>query len=287
MVKTRPLRESDREDILDIARNTWDGHDYLPHYFDEWLKDLTCHPMAIEENSRVAALANLKIIDDGMTGWMEGLRVHPDYRGRGYASSITDLLVTMAKDLGVKRVRYTTAIDNYESLHLADKIGMKRIFRMGVFWEPNLDKMEINVDIENLSQLDIEQECNSVISSGLIPNNVIVIDWKAFDVSPYIFSMFEEVEIWSHVVEEHLQSLSVGALRYDMHDTVWAFTIYTNHANLFLQQMSKQIELAKKKKLDRIMMIFPYDFYSELNKFEWMQDEEYPDFGLFLLEKKL
>ncbi len=287
MVKTRPLRETDREDILEIARNTWDGHDYLPHYFDEWLKNPTCHTIAIEENGRVAALANLRIIDKGTTGWMEGLRVHPDYRGKRFASAITDLLIIMAKELGVERVRYTTGIDNDQSLHLAYKIGMKRIFKMGVFWDNNLEKMEFDVDTENLTQLNIEQDYDRVISSGLIPNNVIVIDWKAFDASLDIFNIFEEVEIWSHITEEHLQSLSVGSLRHDMQGTIWAFTIYTNHAHLFLQQMSKQIELAKKKNIDRIMMIFPYDFYEELNNLELMQYEEEPDFGLFLLEKKL
>ena len=30
---------SDREDILEISRHIWEGHDYLPSVFDDWVKD--------------------------------------------------------------------------------------------------------------------------------------------------------------------------------------------------------------------------------------------------------
>ena len=53
MVKTRPLRLSDKDDILEIAKNTWEGHDWLPSYFDTWLEDPSCNTLAIEEDGHV------------------------------------------------------------------------------------------------------------------------------------------------------------------------------------------------------------------------------------------
>ncbi len=287
MVKTRPLRESDREDILEIARNTWEGHDWLPEYFDEWLKDSSCHTLAIEEDGRVAALANLKLIEKGITGWMEGLRVHPDFRGRGFASTITDLLVELAKKLGVKRLRYTTATVNVESLHLAEKIGMKRLFQMGVYWDSKIDRVPKKEKFENLEKMEIELNHKRIETSGLIPSNVLLVDWKAYDATIEGFKEFGEIEVWAHSERNQLESVSIGTERHDMNGPIWAITIYTENGNLFLEQLSKQISLAKENGFGRIILMFPYEFYKNLHKLEWMKDEEKSDIGVVLLEKDI
>ena len=122
MQDVRPLEESDLDDILEIAKHTWDGHDYLPYFFDAWLKDPDSHTAAIERDGHVIALANLRVIEDGRTGWMEGLRVHPDHQGEGLASHLTRHIVQQAEDLKVERLRYTTASVNEASFHLAESI---------------------------------------------------------------------------------------------------------------------------------------------------------------------
>jgi GNAT superfamily N-acetyltransferase len=102
MEDLRPLRSSDKEDVLEIAKHTWEGHDYLPYFFDSWVQDKESHPTAIEKNGHVVALANLRVIDNGRTGWMEGLRVHPDYRGQGLASILTHHVVKLAREIPVE-----------------------------------------------------------------------------------------------------------------------------------------------------------------------------------------
>jgi len=129
----RFLRETDRDDILEIAKHTWEGHDYLPYSFESWLKDKNSHTAAIEQDGHVIALANLRVIEDGKTGWMEGLRVHPDHRGMGLAKALTNHVVQNAAELRLERIRYTTATDNLESLRLGESVGMSRRFNLGKY----------------------------------------------------------------------------------------------------------------------------------------------------------
>ena len=113
-VLIRRLVKSDQDDVLEISKYTWDGHDYLGTVFDEWVNDPKCDFVGVEVEDRVVAVANLRLIEGGCTGWLEGLRVHPDFRQRGYANEITAYLVAEGERLGVGRLRYTTSDRNVE-----------------------------------------------------------------------------------------------------------------------------------------------------------------------------
>ena len=92
----RRFQDSDIPDILEIAKTTWGGHDHLPSMLDDWLSDSNCSPYVMEEEGKVVSVANLKIMDQGRTGWMEGLRVHSNFREKGLAAQMTKHLVEIA-----------------------------------------------------------------------------------------------------------------------------------------------------------------------------------------------
>ncbi|MDF1540653.1 MAG: GNAT family N-acetyltransferase [Candidatus Thorarchaeota archaeon] len=276
---------SDKEDILEISRNTWEGHDYLPQYFDQWLSDEKCHTLAIEENGRVAALANLKIIDDGKTGWMEGLRVHPTYRRKGYASIITDKLVQMATDIGVKQIRYTTATVNESSLHLASKAGMKRLFDLGVYWHGGIETVSWTKASTNIEKINPDEEFSLIKESNLFPNNILILDWKALDVTK---RAFEELvnEVWVHRTSDGFESISVASIRHELNRTLWSFTIYTEKDEHFLEHLSHHIKRTRENKLDKFTMMYPTKFKELLYNFDWVNQED-KEIGITLLEKVL
>ena len=122
--------------MSEISRHIWDGHDYLASVIVDWLKDSNSYMYGVEVDGRLVAVANLRLVDSGNTGWMEGLRVHPDFRGRGFAHVLTRQLIEKAEELGVVRLRHTTSSDNEASLKLAQEYGFVRAFEMNVFWRP-------------------------------------------------------------------------------------------------------------------------------------------------------
>ncbi len=285
MRKFRSLLLSDKEDILEISRNTWEGHDYLPHYFEEWISDEKCHTLAIEENGKIAALANLKIIDDGKTGWMEGLRVHPLFRGKGYASLVTEELVKMATIKGVKQIRYTTASVNESSLHLASKAGMERLYDLGVYWHDGVEKISWRKPSSGIEKLNIDEEFSLITESNLIPNDTLILDWKAVNATRRAFEELK-AEVWAHKSTDGIESLSVASIRYEMHETLWSFTIYTENEKHFLQHLSHHIERTRDNMLDRFTMMFPTRFKDLLYKLDWTLKED-EGIGIVLLEKVL
>ena len=96
------MRASDRQDVLDISSKIWGGHDYLPSVIDEWPKNPKCHTYGVEVDRRLVGIGNLRLVDRNATGWMEGLRVHPDYRKRGYAEVLTQSFLDLGRTLNVR-----------------------------------------------------------------------------------------------------------------------------------------------------------------------------------------
>lgn len=127
------IREAKREDrphVEEIARLTWEGHDYLPLVFDSWLED--GHFYVVEEDGKVVATAKLTLLPCGV-GWMEGLRVHPSYRGRGLAKRLHEFLISLGREMSargeLKSLMYATYVKNEASIHLGESTGFRVVKR--------------------------------------------------------------------------------------------------------------------------------------------------------------
>ncbi len=261
----RPLTEKDEEDVIEIGRQVWGGHDYVPSTFHTWLEDELSHPQAIEIEGTVVCFANLRVIDDGRTAWFEGLRTHPEWRGQGLARRITEHLAVIAEQLEVDRIRYTTASTNEASLKIAHHIGMKERYRMRVTWF-HLGKLESHpssglkgVGTDKVIQL--LSDCPS-----LIPMNTIVYDWKVLEASPQgVLRAAESNRFWLY--EGVKPSLSLGKQRNEDDGVLWCFTIYALQEGDFLQHLNIHIKHAKDKGYAEGMATYQLEFsrvFSEL-----------------------
>ena len=81
----RALVPSDKPAIDVINNITYGGHDYISACFPGWMerqgKDLWSQCIADAEG--VAGLEVLTLYDQGRTGWLDALRVHPRAQGQG------------------------------------------------------------------------------------------------------------------------------------------------------------------------------------------------------------
>ena len=141
----REARRADRIHVEEIAKLTWEGHDYLPQVFDSWLKD--GHFYVAEEDGRVVGTAKLTLLPCGV-GWMEGLRVHPSYRGRGLARKLHELFISIGKEMSargeLKSLMYATYVRNEASIHLGESTGFRVVKRFyHLFKEPERVEVEL------------------------------------------------------------------------------------------------------------------------------------------------
>ena len=78
------MRPSDRQRVNEIAKDIWDGHDYLPRVFDRWVSEAGATFQAAEAEGVVVGLHRLRPYAPGLI-WYEGLRVATTHRRRGVA----------------------------------------------------------------------------------------------------------------------------------------------------------------------------------------------------------
>lgn len=284
----RRLLDSDRDDIIEISRHIWDGHDYLLCVAEKWLQDRNCHFYGVEVDGHIVAVGNLRLIEDGKTGWMEGLRVHPDHRGKGLANEITQYLVNEAERLGVQRLRYTTANRNAASLKLAKMAGLLRMLEMAVFWHLNPEQMPSTKRHPRFKKSSPE-EVNNLLEtdSTIVPCGILIYDWKALDISlPNLEVVGETHEFNVARKKEKLDSLSFGYLRPDPEQTLWSFTIYATDLNSFLSQFFYNVKRASELGIKPVVCTFETRFEKQLKGLPWSSKEHWGT-RLILLEKQL
>lgn len=129
MIIFRELIHEDYEDILDISKDVWGGSDYLPEVFHQWVDDKGVFLGGIDVlRNKVVAVGKLSILSD-KSGWMEGLRVHIDYRGKKLGRKISEELIRIAKIALIKgeinKIALATHLNNIESKALMEKLNFK------------------------------------------------------------------------------------------------------------------------------------------------------------------
>ena len=120
----REARPEDKPFVEEMARLTWGGEDYLARVFDEWLKEGGFYVLKV--GGKVVGTAKLTLLP-GKVGWLEGLRVHPDYRGRGYGRKLHDFMLQLGEKLAgegkIEALEFATYFLNRESISMAQKTG--------------------------------------------------------------------------------------------------------------------------------------------------------------------
>ena len=103
-IEIRPVRPEDRRRVEEIARGVWDGHDYLPEVFDDWLADPASAFLAAELDGTVVGLQRTRPLAPGLA-WYEGLRVDAAYRRRGIARAMLRAAIEEARGQGYRELR--------------------------------------------------------------------------------------------------------------------------------------------------------------------------------------
>ncbi|NJF25016.1 GNAT family N-acetyltransferase [Thermococcus sp. Bubb.Bath] len=162
----REAKPEDKPFIEEISRLTWGGEDYLARVFDEWIEDGDFY--VLELDGRVIGTAKLTLLPNKV-GWMEGLRVHPDYRGRGFGRMLHNFIVQRGRELveegKIEALEFATYFLNRESIAMAKKDGFSVIAKFF-----NLGAKVADFQPEEPSPTEFEMED---LGLGIIP-----LGWK-------------------------------------------------------------------------------------------------------------
>jgi predicted PurR-regulated permease PerM/GNAT superfamily N-acetyltransferase len=124
--RVRLARPEDWADMEAICAQVWGGEDYVPKVWDAWLADPEGELSVVELDGRVVALAKLSHIADD-EWWLEGMRVHPNYRRLGVSRLLQAHQLEVAERQGAGVVRFATASYNRPIHHNALRDGFRRV----------------------------------------------------------------------------------------------------------------------------------------------------------------
>jgi ribosomal protein S18 acetylase RimI-like enzyme len=130
--KVREARRSDKEPLMSFIKYVWGGTDYIPHVWDDWIRDRSAKMFVIETDGKPIAMNRVRFPEDG-SAWFEGVRVHPQYRRLGLASMLGENAMKVASDRGSTIFRLTSGSRNKASHGQVAKMGFREVSRFSVY----------------------------------------------------------------------------------------------------------------------------------------------------------
>ena len=133
----RPALPLDTADVLEFTKFIWDGHDYVPLVWKNWLADPKGILAVAEYGGRVVGLGKVTLLAPGQW-WMEGLRVDPKVQNLKIGSHIHDYVNQWWLEHGDGAVRLMTSSQRVKVQHLCERRGFRKIAELSLFAAPAL-----------------------------------------------------------------------------------------------------------------------------------------------------
>ncbi|MGH2449484.1 MAG: GNAT family N-acetyltransferase [Chloroflexota bacterium] len=129
-IVVRLARPADREAMLRITRDVWEGHDYVPHVWHRWLAGTEGIVQVAELDRQVVGLQHIALQPSGAS-WFEGIRVDSQARGRGVAAAMLEGGLDWSRSVGATVARMAVSDGNTASIHLSARAGFETVGRYG------------------------------------------------------------------------------------------------------------------------------------------------------------
>lgn len=125
-LEIRPALASDYESVAAISARIWEGHDYLPEVWPDWLHDPAGPLLVAIADGRPVAVDKITLHSPS-EAWLSGMRVDPAYQGRGIARAVTAHTLRWLDERRVPVARFTTASNNKPIQRIAEALGFRRL----------------------------------------------------------------------------------------------------------------------------------------------------------------
>jgi GNAT superfamily N-acetyltransferase len=160
----RRARPADKEQLMEFIREIWGGHDYLPKVWDAWIRERGAKMFVAEVGGRPVAMNRVNFLEDGIA-WLEGARVHPDYRGRGLATLLGKNSLRIASRMGIGTLRLASDVRNKSARRQVARMGFREISRMTVYAPRKSARFRRLAGVRKAGREDISRVAGAVQSS--------------------------------------------------------------------------------------------------------------------------
>jgi len=117
------VSSSDKSQILDFCKDTFSWGDYIELVWDSWMSEKNF--LCIRDDSSPLGICHASISEPAKQVWIEGIRVHPEFRRRHLASDLVSKCEQMGLENGCADSFMLVESSNLNSLNLAKKLGYR------------------------------------------------------------------------------------------------------------------------------------------------------------------
>ena len=178
----RPALPMDTPEVIELTRRIWDGEDYVPNVWAEWLQDPDGLLAVAECGGSIVGLGKLTKLSPS-DWWMEGLRVHPDHEGRGIASHLNNYLFNYWLRIGSGFLRLATSSSREPVKHLSKQKGFCQIGEFSTYKASTIQTAEDHEPSPRFKPMTtdeineaVELLCDS--SKEWLPYGLMDLGWK-------------------------------------------------------------------------------------------------------------
>lgn len=130
-MKIRPAKRSDKQEILSFCVNTFRWGDYIDRVWDYWFK--SGRLLVVEEGGRKIGMSHVTLCPDGRGMWLEGVRVHPEYRRSRIATRLLEKMIEYGRQKGARQAAAIVDVTNVASQRMMEKNGFSVISRWAYY----------------------------------------------------------------------------------------------------------------------------------------------------------
>lgn len=126
IVTCRPALPSDRADVFEFTKFTWNGRDYIRYVWDEWFADPNGILAVAEYGGHCVGFAKVSLSAPGQW-WLQGFRVDVNYQDLKIGSHIHEYIDTWWLEHGNGYARLMTGSQRVKVHHLCERMGYVKV----------------------------------------------------------------------------------------------------------------------------------------------------------------
>ena len=171
--EVRPARADDKDAVLDFCQNTFSWGDYIADVWDTWSTDLRGQLLVGQLDQKPVGVLHLAFLESG-AAWMEGIRVHPDFRRRGVGSAMDSAALIRARERGAVTARLVTSAKNKAAQEMLETEGYACIAHF-IEWEAKPARRQFSAarvatSSDATQLLELWDDSVGRVAHGLVPD---------------------------------------------------------------------------------------------------------------------
>ncbi len=285
----KKITKADKKRVLEISSKIWEGDDYLPDVFDEWINDRSGLFTGLWQDNILIAFGRMKYITP-TDAWLEGLRKDQDLKIKGVGEKLARYFLNdLSKRKNLSSIRFSTYFDNDPSIKLNEKLGFEKVLTLSLKYL-NIKKRNItNISPYIKKADDFPKILNFVEKSEYLKKNRNFIS-KGWVIYPYSRDLLKQFFFENKILIYEQKSVIKGIAIIDesaYKDVLWISFLYVENQKIFRELLKYLKKLGLENTKNEIEILVPplkkiKTILKESKFSSWEQDND-----IFLFELPL